>query len=250
MKRVKHKKIGSKGYVHVHYEWEFTEEEKESLTDIILNSKALNNQFEITYYSFDRSGREKTSHDCANAKGKEIERFISHLAFLCDGAMRIKEEPKDVDIRMTKSDVLKTCKKTLGYLKKIERGEKAIWRINKTLLGDGKIPQGEKERGDQMDKELDGAWAVVGPLQKFVNILEEGQKFDEKPSGHPPADSNDLIKNIAIIYCEHLGKKPTIHKDGPFMEIVSAALEAVGLPSEDPSRGVRRAVRAINSPSK
>jgi hypothetical protein len=252
MKKVKHEKRNGR-YVHVRYEWEFTEEEKETLTEIILGSKSLNKQFEITYYSFDRSGKKKASHDCAVFKRREIERFISHLKFLCDGAMRIKEEPKDVDIRMTKSDVLKTCKKTLGYLKKIERGGMSIWRINKTLLGDGaydKIPQGEKERGDQMVKELDGAWAAVGPLQKFINILEEGQKFNKKTIGRGQADSNDLIRNIAIIYCEHLGEKPTTHKDGPFMGIVRTSLEAVGLPSEDPSRGVRRALKSVNSPSK
>lgn len=249
MHKVEHKKrIGN--YVFVRHEWEFTEEEKETLTDIILGSKSLNNQFEITYYSFDRSGKKKTSRRCADFKRGKIERFISHLEFLCDDARRIKEEPKDVDIRMKKSDVLKTCKKTLGYLKKIERGNISLWARKKSLPGDGRIPQDEKERGDQMVKELDGAWAAVGPLKKFINILEEGQKFDKKPSGHPQADSNDLIKNIAIIYLHHFGKKPTTGKGSRLVEIVSTALEAVGLPFKDPSRGISRALRANNPPYK
>ncbi|MDO8956991.1 MAG: hypothetical protein Q7W38_09140 [Deltaproteobacteria bacterium] len=245
MKKVGHKRNNGR-FV---YEWEFIEEDKKRLTDIILSSYSLKKQFEITYYSFDRRGKKKNSHDCADFKRREIKEFISHLEFLCDGAMRIKEDPKDVDIRMTKSDVLKTCKKTLGYLKKIERGKISMWALKKTHPGDGRIPQDVKERGDQMVKELDGSWAAVGPLQKFINILEEGQKFDEKPSGHPPADSNDLIKNIAKIYLKHFGKKPTTYKDGPFVEIVSIALEAVELPFEDPSRGIAKALRDVNSPA-
>ncbi len=250
MHKVEHKKRSGR-FVFVNYEREFTEEEKERLTDIILGSKSLNSQFEITYYSFDRSGKKKTSHACADFKRRKIEKFISHLEFLCDDAMRIKEEPKDVDIRMKKSDVLKTCKKALGYLKKTERGNISLWARKKTLPGDGRIPQDEKERGDQMVKELDGAWAAVGPLQKFINILEEGQKFNENPSGRGEADSNDLIKNIAIIYLHHFGKEPTTDQgESPFREIVSAALEAVELPFKDPSRGISRALRANNPPYK
>jgi hypothetical protein len=85
---------------------------------------------------------------------------------------------------------------------------------------------------------LDAAGAVP-PLQKFITTLESYQKVDEaqKRTGRPPADDDEFVRRVAEIYTEHIGRRPTTTKDGPFVSVIQAVLDV-----EYPERAIKEAL--------
>jgi len=200
-----------KKVIWVMSEWRFTDEEKEAIRDILKNVK-----------------KPKDS----------IEPFISHLRFFCEGKKWLLQSPHQLDLRLTREKVLTDCLAALHHLKHIERGKVVLW--TQDTLKDYGTGKGDIV-ADLLIEEMKSAWEAVGPLEKFIKLLENHHQAENKKRGRKKADSDAFIKKLAEIYTEHIGK-PSAYEDGPFFSLVQTVLEILGLPFKEPRRAIREAL--------
>jgi hypothetical protein len=197
----------------VHEEWRFTEGEKEDIKYILKN---------------------------INPKDS-IKVFINHLEFFCNAKKELSENPKKKELRLTREKVLTDCKAALGHLKRIEHGKVSLW-VDDTVkhYGSGK----ESKVSNFLVSEFQGAWEAVGPLDKFINLLEKHHLSEDKKQGRGKANADYLVSKIKEIYLEHIGE-PSEKEGEPFVELVKKTLEILNLPSQDPSRRIRDALSRL-----
>jgi hypothetical protein len=199
-----------KKVIWVMREWRFTEQEKDRIREILKHEDPIDS----------------------------IEHFISHLEFFCDGKKWLQKNPPKADLRYTRERILSDCKATLDHLKQIGRGKVALW-THDTLKDYG---AGQETRvTDYLLEEHRIALKAIGPLQKFIETLENHHRAEGKKRGRPSADADAFITKLAEIYAEHIGK-PSSYEDGPFFALVQTILEILKLPCEDPSRAIREAL--------
>ncbi len=222
------------------YEWKFTQDEKNEIRRILENK----------------------------ASPGDIKDFIDLLQGLCATKKMLLEQPPRSEVRLTREHILIDCKAVLGHMKQYPitwRDEtidplwghqpeqkkicpeckhefKCFWR-EKCVQCDPKAEAPVRKHEDKfLLKYIKSAWAVVGPLEKFIKILEEYHKAENKIIGRKKADGDNFIKKIRDIYIEHIGK-PTTYETGAFFTIVKMILEALDLPSTDPSRAIKEALK-------
>lgn len=226
-----------------HYEWQLTREEKKKIRDVL-------------------KGIEK----------RRVESFISYLQGLCGLKKMLLEQPQRSEVRTTRERILTDCRAALEHLKRCEKLQAVTWydeTINpfwsykpeqKKVCPECKHPfttSGQREKCVQCDptspkappkgednflvQHLDSAWAAVGPLEKFITVLERYHKAEKKKTGRREADNDHFVRKIRDIYSEHIGK-PTLYEDGPFFAVVRAALEIFDLPSAYPAKAIREAL--------
>lgn len=213
------------GQIHperYYYEWRFTREERERLRDVF--------RFNA------RTGKTRSI-----AAEKNVEAFINHLEFLCQGKIMLLKQPQKIDIREKREAIIKDCKTALKHLKKIERGHIQTWYQER--LDFYGSPREDDPVTDFIIRELQSAWDAVGPLEKFIKILEKHHGEEVRKNGRPEADGDNFIKKIRNIYAEHIGKKPTKYENGPFVRTVRAVREILGLRYEYPRRTIERALK-------
>jgi hypothetical protein len=140
------------GLIAIHYEWKFTEDEKNRLTRELKN---------IT-------------------NGESLKHFISHLELYCQDIKRILNKPSHAELKTINDDILKSCRKTLKFLRKVERGKLPL--INFQRIPDRKRP-GENIEEKLLLDSLKKAWNVVGPLHSFIETAEKIQKTLQKNQG-------------------------------------------------------------------
>jgi hypothetical protein len=230
-----------------YYEWQLTKDEKNEIRSIL---------------------KDKSPQ-------KIIDSFIHYLQGLCMlKKTMLLEQPSRSKVRLARERILTDCKAALGHLKQCEKGECITW-YNETIdpfwshLPEQKkiCPEcnhpfsslgGLREKCVQCDPTplkiphknedhflvqfLDSSWAAVGPLEKFIKVLEKYHKSENKKNGRKKADSDHFIEKIRDIYIEHIGT-PTTYEGGHFFEVVRVVLNLLGLPKEDPSRGIREALK-------
>ncbi|MFH1124539.1 MAG: hypothetical protein ABIE47_06905 [Pseudomonadota bacterium] len=176
---------------------------------------------------------------------EKIEAFIAHLDHYCEGKKSLLDQPQKIDIREKREDVLKNSTHLLKVLKKIERGQIILWH-DETMDHFGAGSAGKDSGGDFLCQIIQDAWDTVGPLQKFIKTLKSyHEQTETKQVGRKKADSDNFIQHLAAIYIEHIGKKPTTYKNGPFYSVVQLVLEKFKLPSDDPSRAIKAALTKI-----
>lgn len=177
------------------------------------------------------------------ASPESIDHFIAHLDLLCESKKSLLDQPKKIDVTEKREDVLKACRRTLELLRKIERGKLVLWH-DATMDHVGVESAGEDRGGDFLCEILQAAWDAVGPLQKFTATLEVyHDQGATKAVGRRPADSDHFIRRLAEIYKEHIGRKPSTYRDGPFFCVVQAVLNILGQPSEYPERAIKNALK-------
>jgi hypothetical protein len=201
----------------ISYELRFTDEEKGSLSDAL-------DKYEQ----------------------KEVGRFISHLEFYCQDMNLMLNGPKRADLRTDLQVMVKNFKKTLHYLKRLERGKPLLSYTNTiTELLENREAVSKNSKYMEDSARLRGlklAWEAIGPLENLIQEIENRLEAEELTIGRPKADSLGFIKAVADIFNEHLGR-PTTYEDGPFAKVCRIVLEAVGLPAKDPSRAIRTALK-------
>jgi hypothetical protein len=82
---------------------------------------------------------------------------------------------------------------------------------------------------------------LIRPLENMILLLERDLSR-KNPRGTRKADDRNFVRNIAVIYCKHI-RKPSSYPYGPSYAVVCAALEAIGLPSKNPGRGIKVALK-------
>jgi len=167
----------------IHYEWKFTEDEKEY---------------------FERE-LQKTS-----APPERIERFISHLEFYCQG-MKLIQTPKQREAKINRKQGLRVYKEALQWTKKIMRGTRGL--ISLTRIPDHKDSRSIEEY-KFLNRYIRWALELNAPLQRMIQTFEDHSK-QKNHIGRKEADYTGFISRIAKIYQEYIGK-PTKHKYGPF----------------------------------
>jgi hypothetical protein len=197
----------------VRHEWHFTEDERDRLRCELFKRE----RFEDT----------------------DIEDLIKHLEVYCWFMKGILVE-KESDITARREDVLSDCKKTFHHLEKIWRGRALLIPF---ALPNLETSKEEKEKdAELLVQTLKKSRVAADSLLDFIKLLESDPGLQKRSVGHPKADRLGFIKKIAEIYRQHIGK-PTSYPYGPFYQVVSIALEAAGLPSKQPDRGIKAALK-------
>jgi hypothetical protein len=203
----------------VHYEWRFTDTEKNEIRRTLRNE----------------------------ASKEKIESFIHYLQGLCMLKKMLLEQPQRSEVRVTRERILTDCKAALGHLRQIHRGRVITW-YDETLdpfwshqpeqekvCPDCKHPftsLGQREKCVQCDptpakaphkdeddfliQELNSAAEAILPLEKFIKVIEKYHKAEPKKIGRKSADSDHFIKKNRDVYVEHIGRRPTTYENNAF----------------------------------
>jgi hypothetical protein len=179
---------------------------------------------------------------------KEVERFISHLEFYCQDMNLILDSPKKSDLKTDLQGMVNNFKKTLHYLKRLERGKPLLsYTDTMTELLEKREAVSKDPKYMEDGVRLRGlklAWEAVGPLENLIHEIEGRLEAEEPTIGRPKADSLGFIRAVADIFTKYLGR-PTTYEDGPFVRVCRIALEALSLPAKDPSRAIRTALKNL-----
>jgi hypothetical protein len=203
----------------IYYKWVFTEDEKKKIKEVL------------------RGMKKKVKHSSV-----EVDQFISHLEFYCQDMKNIRERPKEAEIKLQTEDILKSCKETLRYLTKVERGKMSLLPFN--CIPDRSNPENDKPTA-LLREALEKAWQANTALQSFIKTMENIKSTYNKSRGRKRADNSKFVLHIAKTFREHIGN-PTKYKDGPFYDVVRACFDAIGLPCNDPSRAIKDALATLN----
>lgn len=196
------------------HEWRFTEDERDRFRNEL----------------FKRRGFKKT----------DVEDLIKHLQAYCWFMRDGLEDSKESEIRGLREYILSDCKKMFRHLENIWRGR--VWLTPFRLPNLEASPEQKEKDGKFMVQTLKKSRVPADSLLDFIELVESDQSLRKRSVGRPKADRLGFIKKVAEIYHKHIGK-PSSYPYGPFYAVVSIALEAVGLPSENPIRGVKAALK-------
>jgi hypothetical protein len=203
----------------IYYKWVFTEDEKKKIKEVLEGMK------------------KKGKHSSG-----EVDKFISHLEFYCQDMQNILEKPKEAEIKLQTEDILKSCKETVRYLTKVERGKMSLLPFN--YIPDRSNPENDKPRALLLEA-LEKAWQANTSLLSFIKTMENIKSTYNKSRGRKKANSSKFALYIAKTFQEHIGNPPK-YKDGPFYGVVRACFDAIGRPCNDPSRHIKDALEELN----
>lgn len=205
-----------------------------------------NEWFHFSNEQWDRLKKELAKYEKADGQGfaSNVNMFIIEVENCCKLMPWLKSHQDLADHRAK-------LEKIEGDLKATVRDLKTMYHKNFNLIPqthmDHTIEPGIKEW--QKNTECSNiAYIAYGPLAKLLDIVQNAKKVlnAEKPSqGRPEADSQGLVTEMAKIFAKHIDK-PTTYKDGAFVEVVRIILETLNLPTKDPSRAIRKAIKEIS----
>jgi hypothetical protein len=204
----------------INYEYQFTHEEKESLEIILIKFKP-----------------------------SSVKLFISHLQFYCQDMLNIISNPARTDHKEKLEYLLKVFKAALPSIKRLERGNYLLSytrSISDLHHERDKISQDSHYQSKSNAVNLDGlklSWEVSAPLNDLITKIDNQLKEAKRTRGRPESYSKGFVKAISEIYIKYFQEKPTTYDEGTFAEVVRHALEAVGLPSNDPSGLIKQILK-------
>jgi hypothetical protein len=180
----------------------------------------------------------------------KVEIFLSELESMC-GAARLFLQERDITFTRKEKErmVRRFTKAKEDLFQLVDRKIKT--RESKSVLEFG-IDSGEITnpglRGLHRRRIFEYQrlhWLMYTAAIKLDEILRIIKAEASNP-GRPKAEDavGDFVTLIARCFDQHL-KRPTAYNDGPFCSVVRIALQAVGLPSEYPSRHIKVALRNL-----
>ncbi|MBK5278531.1 MAG: hypothetical protein JJE09_06675 [Bacteroidia bacterium] len=188
-------------------------------------------------------------------ENNNITEFISSILPICRYKYNcVHEVNTSSDIRKNRKGIIKSLNITLSLLRYMtapkERLDKFYINIADNIIPNCKILTGFEIIRPEWYYKFISVHENAGLLiDNIDNFLTEFMGFDKSlnkiySKGRKQADFDDFYRQIAEVYLLHIGK-PTTQKDGEFMNVMRIINKAVGIPSEDPSRGVRQALKKI-----
>jgi hypothetical protein len=203
-------------------------------------------QVEQFYYQFTEEEKERIFDELQRYREKDgaIEQFIKMTERDCNWAIWMREAQSRTDHRMILDDTIKNIKNSIYDLKRICRCDIyfPIQRdfeigtepcVNMETLISCIAQQGLVE---------ESAYAV----KHLNNVLKILESYKEAPGkrGAPEAFQTKLVRQMAFNF-NMIFEKPTSYKGHPFFQVVCTIFEILDLPSEDPSRAVRKALASF-----
>lgn len=204
----------------INYEYQFTDEEKESLTFYLKRFKP-----------------------------HSIKKFISHLQFYCQDMLIIISGPERTAHKENLEHLLNVFKAALPYVKRLESGNFLLSYIRsitdlhqeRDIISKDSHYMSKRDAANHDGLQL--SWKVWGPLNDLIKTIDNQLKEEKRTRGRPESYSKGFIKAISEIYIKYFQEKPSTYDDGTFAKIVSIALESVGLPAKDPSRLIKQILK-------
>lgn len=204
--------------------WVFTEEEMQKILE--------------QFTSVSRSGKTKDLPAVEN-----LERFFSLIQYFCSAKKYFMlDYPAQENVRKTREKVLSDCKAALGHLKGIESCELKMCRYENLKAFD-EISEIEDDVAQFKLESWPKARDARIALENFIESVEQYHlSKKEQKKGRSPANNDYFVSQIAMAYSKLIGK-PTEYKDGNFFRIVKTLFEILDMPSVDPSRSIRAALK-------
>jgi hypothetical protein len=184
---------------------------------------------------------------------KKVNHFITHLELLCINRLHLLGYNRK-RVLLTRDYLIKNGKHYLDKLKSVKNGHESAF--HKDFI-EGKVVNDKfEETYIKYDDEnylcdlLQKSVKAYNALADFIELLEE-PPFDIKKSGaqggRPKADTDKFVFMIAELYWRTFKAKPTGYQEGNFADVVTIALEAVGLPHEYPQKRLKAAIDRLTS---
>jgi hypothetical protein len=182
---------------------------------------------------------------------KKVKKFISHLECYCQDVAFLLKAPSKTDHRAELETILKSFKKSLKHLKRMERGKSALsFQRSMTEVLNGrkakvKDPHAETDNVNTLLKGLELSWEAYGPLKQLADIIEIKLNTGKQKRGRPESFAVGVSKAIEEIWIQYFEKIPSPAKGGPFSQCVVIALSAVGLEIPYPTKSIEKALNQI-----
>lgn len=206
------------------------------------------NDFTIISYEDRFTTEEKIAFHKALNKYEQplVTKFINWLEFHCQDMTRFLDRPTGSNHVSDLNQAIRTLQHSAEYLSNMRMGKiyfspgyKDLNELNHLRYS----PPEDKDNSPLLDliNKSNTAFQAVMDLIEFLKKEKEALKQNK---GRSKADSSKFVYRIAEEY-SRIFEKPSFYEDGPFFSVVRIALEAVGLPSVDPSRTVRSALKSF-----
>jgi hypothetical protein len=176
----------------------------------------------------------------AGASEAAIGRLVDELEVLCDNALEFRNRLQRGKVRDQRRSLVKRCREAQEALRGYVDAKPGA-----ELIFDDRLQYWEAEPHayiDMTDRLYAAAMATLGPLGDLISVMEEAEQADDRKGGRDPADSDGIVREIARLYREHI-HEPSSYAGGPFFALVVNVLEISGMPSNDPSRRIRAALK-------
>ena len=172
-----------------------------------------------------------------------VELFINGLEVHCIYALRYMKDRSDFALKRKERE---------RVLRRFEKTQKELGRLldKKTSFQEkADIFDGEIHSPETVFEKESLHWLMVSVSMQLKVITEKIQDGRNK-AGRPVTVAGDLVEKILIGFEGHFGRpsgysNPNIPTSGPFFAVVQIALEACGLPAEDPSRHIKKALKTL-----
>ena len=163
--------------------------------------------------------------------------FIWKIRFCCEGAACLLDQPDYRTYKNDRKSMLRTLEKSKELLDAIT-DSRGLYRISNyaALLG-----QEHVRPADECSKLAKATHALlevlIDKIREFDNLNEQTMK------GHPIADSNGIVREIAKAWESSLGVRPTQYAGGPFEDVVKVVLKGLNMTHEYPQRKIKAALK-------
>lgn len=217
--------------------WMFTTEEIERLLE------------QFTCVS--RTGKKKDLPSNEN-----LAKFFFFMEYYCSAKKYfLIDYPTKEVVKNNREKVLSDCKAALGHLHRIKKCDLRICRYESleafdensvAAIEDG-IADFTLESWGKADKAIETLESFIQTLEQYHSSEEEREKKElaeknkQKP-GRGTANNDYFVSQIAKVYTKFIGT-PSAYKEGTFFRIVKTLFEILEMPSVDPTRSIRAALK-------
>jgi hypothetical protein len=198
--------------------------------------------FSLFAWAFTDEERAELRGFLAAFPASSVEAFLDDLQILCSGMRAVMKLPKRAELRHEKKRILNRLNNALEELRRLADRKVVMdnWEQIPDLIG---------RTHDRELEEQNTNWRHVMDalcaLQKIIPVIEQAKP----PGGRPGADPFAFVSRIAALWEAHFKARPKPFRSrrdagqDAFFYVVVAALNAVGIKIEDPSRHIASALK-------
>lgn len=200
--------------------WEFEEDEREALADILKK--------------FD---------------SKQVEPFLTMLEFICFQMKIWKDLPTYQDVKEYAKPILHSFNKTIEYLNLLEKQQlaKGIPFGFPQFAGSDPDAEDNRHRSSYVLDIIKNAETSRISLEELKTQIERQLQVWKSRRYRPKADSHSFVYDMSRRYLEYFNEKPTAYPGGIFFKIVQKTREILEIKHEDPRKTIEQALLKLKA---
>ena len=183
--------------------------------------------------------KELIKESLKNYNPESVKIFIEKLCDCWQVACCLLDQPDTKTYRNDRRSMLNILEKSSELLDTIRKGYPGLYHLSKYSLINNQTLAAEHLECQELAVTTDNLLRLlIKKIKRFDYLLNE-----QIHKGRPSADSKEIVTEIAKIWESCFSEKPSQYRDGPFVTVIKIIFEGLNLPSKDPQRSIRAALK-------